>query len=195
MAAIDKTYVSSWEEYKEIRDWAIKTNVIYPNGIVGDKMINWFYFPNLKEDHFKECKEYVLWNTSESVDMFLYKHCPFKLVQERLKEQYDDVSYLNRESINEHEIGNHFTLPRWYFRDVWYYVELIYNDAEWSYSNEYDTWISPNEFGPHGGSCHICISSDKALVRKIRKWNLPKGAILKFSCIRYFHDFIIRIRK
>ena len=42
MAAIDKTYVSSWEEYKEIRDWAIKTNVTYPNGDIGSKMINWF---------------------------------------------------------------------------------------------------------------------------------------------------------
>ena len=74
MAAIDKTYVDSWKEYKEIRDWAIKTNVTYPNGDIGSKMINWFYFPDLTEDNFKENKEYVLWNTSELVDMFLYKH-------------------------------------------------------------------------------------------------------------------------
>ena len=112
MAAIDKTYVDSWEEYKEIRDWAIKTNVIYPNGDIGSKMINWVYFPYLTEGDFKEDKEYVLWNTSEIVDMFLYKHCPFELVQERLKEQYSDLSYLDREPINEHEVGNHFIIPK-----------------------------------------------------------------------------------
>lgn len=56
-------------------------------------------------------------------------------------------------------------------------------------------WVSPKELGPDGGTCFIRITSDKALARKIRKWNLPKGAILKFSCIKYCHDFIIKIRK
>ena len=30
MAALDKTYVSNWKDYKEIRDWALITDVIYP---------------------------------------------------------------------------------------------------------------------------------------------------------------------
>lgn len=30
MAAIDKTYVKTWEDYKAIRDWARKTDMIYP---------------------------------------------------------------------------------------------------------------------------------------------------------------------
>lgn len=195
MAGIDKTYVNTWDDYKKIREWAINTDMIYPNGINGGKMIKWFYYPNLSEDDFKDNKEIALWNTSESVDMFLYKNCPFDLVQNRLKEQYGDVSYLDKESIDEHEVGNHFTLPSWYIEDAWYYVEVVYNNRNWMYSSKYDTWISPNELGPSGGSCHICITSDKALARKIRKWNLPKGTIVSFSCIKYLHDFIIRIRK
>ena len=200
MAAIDKTYVSSWKEYKEIRDWAIKTNVIYPNGIIGDKMINWFYFPNLKEDHFKEDKEYVLWNTSEIVDMFLYKHCPFELVQERLKEQYSDLSYLDREPINEHEVGNHFIIPKKFINRIvywqWYCIAVKYNERYWGYNAETDQWVSTNELGKfHQYYLYIKLTSKKALARQIRKWNLPKGAAISINCMRYLHKCKIVIRK
>lgn len=136
MAGIDKTYISSWREFKEIKDWAIKTNVIYPNGINGGKMINWIYYPDLTEKDFLNNNEHVLWNTSLAVDVFLYKNCPFKLIQDRLKEQYGNVSYLNKKSINEHEIGNHFTLPSVYTSYSKYAVDLIYNNNYWWYSEK-----------------------------------------------------------
>ena len=200
MAAIDKTYVSSWEDYKEIRDWASKTDLIYPNGINGGKMINWFYFPDLTEDNFKENKEYVLWNTSELVDMFLYKHCPFELVQERLKEQYSDLSYLDRAPINEHEIGNHFIIPKKFINRIvygqWYCIEVKYNERYWGYNAETNQWVSTNELGKfHQYWLYIKLTSRKALARQIRNWNLPKGAIISINCIRYLHKCKIVIRK
>ena len=200
MAAIDKTYVSSWEDYKEIRDWAIKTNVTYPNGDIGSKMINWFYFPDLTENDFKEDKEYVLWNTSEIVDIFLYKHCPFELVQERLKEQYSDLSCLDREPINEHEIGNHFIIPKKFINRIvygqWYCIEVKYNERYWGYNAETDQWVSINELGKFHQYClYIKLTSRKTLARQIRKWNLPKGAIISINCIRYLHKCKIVIRK
>lgn len=200
MAAIDKTYVSSWEEYKEIRDWAIKTNVIYPNGDIGSKMINWFYFPYLTEGDFKEDKEYILWNTSEIVDMFLYKHCPFELVQERLKEQYSDLSYLDREPINEHEVGNHFIIPKKFINRIvywqWYCIAVKYNERYWGYNTETDQWVSTNELGKfHQYYLYIKLTSKKALARQIRKWNLPKGAAISINCMRYLHKCKIVIRK
>ena len=196
MAAIDKTYVSSWKDYKEIRDWASKTDLIYPNGINGGKMINWFYFPNLTEDDFNNHKEYVLWNTCYSVDIFLYKNCPFKLVQDRLIEQYGDTSELDKESIDLHEVGNHFTInEQLIILDTYYIVEVIYNGSFWYYSYRYDRWVSPYEYGSFCGSCTLKITSKKALARKIRKWNLPKGTIIKFTSIRYINDFVVTIRK
>ena len=200
MAAIDKTYVSSWEEYKEIRDWAIKTNVIYPNGDIGSKMINWFYFPYLTEGDFKEDKEYILWNTSEIVDMFLYKHCPFELVQERLKEQYSDLSYLDKEPINEHEVGNHFIIPKKFINRIvywqWYCIAVKYNERYWGYNTETDQWVSTNELGKfHQYYLYIKLTSKKALARQIRKWNLPKGAAISINCMRYLHKCKIVIRK
>lgn len=200
MAAIDKTYVDSWEEYKEIRDWAIKTNVIYPNGDIGSKMINWVYFPYLTEGDFKEDKEYVLWNTSEIVDMFLYKHCPFELVQERLKEQYSNLSYLDREPINEHEVGNHFIIPKKFINRIvywqWYCIAVKYNERYWGYNTETDQWVSTNELGKfHQYYLYIKLTSKKALARQIRKWNLPKGAAISINCMRYLHKCKIVIRK
>lgn len=70
MAALDKTYVTKWEDYRDIREWASKTTIVYSNGLKGDKMIKWFYFPNLSESDFKG-KEIPLWNTTESEDYFL----------------------------------------------------------------------------------------------------------------------------
>ena len=200
MAAIDKTYVFSWEDYKEIRDWAIKTNVTYPNGDIGSKMINWFYFPDLTEDDFKEDKEYVLWNTSEIIDMFLYKHCPFELVEERIKEQYSDLSCLDREPINEHEVGNHFIIPKKFINRIvygqWYCIEVKYNERYWGYNAETDQWVSTNELGKfHQYLLYIKLTSRKALARQIRKWNLPKEAIISINCIRYLHKCKIVIRK
>lgn len=39
MAALDKTYVTKWEDYRDIREWASKTTIVYPNRLKGDKMI------------------------------------------------------------------------------------------------------------------------------------------------------------
>ena len=46
-------YICRWKEYKELRDWAQNTDMIYPHGVNGGKMIDWFYFPDLSEEtHF-----------------------------------------------------------------------------------------------------------------------------------------------
>ena len=90
MAGIDKTFTSSWKDYKELREWAQKTRMEYPHKEKGaGYLIDWFYEPDLTEKDFKDGKEeHVIWDTPESVDRFLRKNCPLAFVQERLKEQY-----------------------------------------------------------------------------------------------------------
>ena len=194
MAGIDKTYVASWKEYKELRDWAQNTNMIYPNGVNGGKMIDWFYFPDLSEEDFTDSKEYILWNTSTAVDMFLYKNCSFELVQNRLKEQYGiHITELARNSVNKHEIGNHFKFPKRISRDI-YWITVKRDTEDWNYSEEYNMWTEWDEYGPYNTNvCIRRIPSRKALCRLIREWNLPKGAIVNFS--GYHTEFNILIRK
>lgn len=193
MAAIDKTYVKTWEDYKAIRDWARKTDMIYPNGINGGKMIEWFYYPNLTESDFNG-KEYPLWNTGVPVDMFLYKHCPFELVQNRLVEQYGPEIYgLDTEPENKHEIGNHFRVPKGITRDT-YMISVTRAGEYWSYSDDYNIWTEDLEFGPwNTNRCYRRNLSRKALCRLIRKWNLPKEAKVHLSGNR--GEFTIKIKK
>lgn len=96
MAGIDKTYVSSWKDYKQVRDWAKNNRVVYPNGEVGSCLIDWFYNPCLTQKDFAEGnEEYVIWNTSQMDDTFLAKNCPVEFIQARLHEQYPGKEYDN----------------------------------------------------------------------------------------------------
>lgn len=197
MAAIDKTYVSNWSDYKEIRDWAKVTDMIYPDGTNGGKMIDWFYYPNLTEQDFSdENTEYVLWNTAMSVDMFLYKNCPFKLVQDRLKEQYDISELSEKKSINKHEVGNHFKFPKRFIGGIYTFCVDRQTDKKienWWYSDYHNKWTEYEEFGPwNTNSCIKNVQSRKAAIRLIRKWNLPKGSVVtvtdyfnRYNIIRY----------
>ena len=83
MAAIDKTYTSKWEEYKEYRDWAINQKFVCPNGDVVkpiDYLIKW------REEDFDGVHEKPIMNTPYTLDYFLIKHCPVKFVYDRLRE-------------------------------------------------------------------------------------------------------------
>lgn len=194
MAAIDKTYVKSYKDYKEIRDWANKTDVIYPNGINGGKMSNWLYYPDLTEEDFNG-EELPLWNTTMEVDMFLYKNCPFKLVQDRLKEvYYDYISCLSRQPINKHEVGNHFILPKKILKNYYYHISIEREGEQWRFSSDYNEWIEANEFGPWNTLyCCRLITSRKELARQIRKWNLPKGVTIIID--NGYNNYKIRIKK
>jgi len=65
MAGIDKTYVSTWEDFKSIRDWAKSVGTVIDD--YGNKLTpyNWLYYPDLTEEEFyknqqecwKEAKE------------------------------------------------------------------------------------------------------------------------------------------
>lgn len=197
MATIDKTYVSNWSDYKEIRDWAKVTDMIYPDGTNGGKMINWFYYPNLTEKDFAdEDTEYVLWNTPMSVDMFLYNNCPFKLVQDRLKEQYDISELSEKKSINKHEVGNHFKFPKRFIGGIYtFYIDRQTDKKieNWWYSDYYNKWTEYEEFGPwNTNSCVKNVKSRKAAIRLIKKWNLPKGSVVIVT--DYFNRYNIKIK-
>lgn len=98
MAAIDKTYISDWETFDKIRNWAIDKKVPLKDG--SEIPLRCFmYNPDLtkeewdewKAEHDKESQwefEVVLWNTPTYVDVWLIRNCPFDEIQDRLKEQY-----------------------------------------------------------------------------------------------------------
>lgn len=99
MAAIDKTYISDWNVFDKIRNWAIKQEFTLKNGQV-IKLIDYLYCPYLTEEEWFEHEaiwnqnhpestfDVALWNTPTYVDIWLIRNCPFEEIQDRLKEQY-----------------------------------------------------------------------------------------------------------
>lgn len=99
MAGIDKTYISNWEVFDKIRNWAKDKHFTLKNG-KEVYLKNYMYYPDLTKEEWDTYKkdyeqenpkwefEIVLWNTPTYVDIWLIRNCPFEEIQERLKEQY-----------------------------------------------------------------------------------------------------------
>lgn len=198
MAGIDKTYTSSWEEYQELINWAKNTQFNCPNGIIINP-INYIYERN-KESF--NGREIPVINSSQSLDYFLIKYCPIQFVQDRMKEVYDDEYYnsikngtseydtfIRPESgtkikmIKDSKFHNRkffsFYNNRFNKKLVYINIEVQYNNESLWYNEDFDTFILNNELGYWTcNSADIKCKSIKAVVRKIKKWKLPKGAIV-----------------
>lgn len=116
MAGIDKTYVTSWNQWKELRDWIWDKEFDLSNGahIV---LRNYMYYPDYEqkdvEDWLEQVRQYEIdhcgnyyhekygedwedhvyadvpfWNTPTYVDIYMIRNCPIEWVQDRLKVQY-----------------------------------------------------------------------------------------------------------
>lgn len=205
MAGIDKTYVKNWKDYKEVRDWAKKHRMVYPNGKKGELMINWFYEPNLTKKNFNGQIEHVIWNTSTAVDRFLAKNCDIKLIQDRLHEQYGDDGY-QEELINFvpskiERLGKNIKFavikkPHFKVNNNCYsiyvgnelrnsYPYVFDKDIEksWGIDNSIDEWIRWDEGMELNCDCEFYrkpINSEKAILRKLQKMNLPKNVYVAF---------------
>ena len=152
MVAIYKTYVSSYDDLKEIIDWAKKTTYTCPNGIKL-RVIDYCYYPYSTEEEIrewlKESSQIPVMNTPESLDYFLLKDCPIKVIQDRLRVVYDDSFILGVLSgTSDYDLfrrpigGKHIRLvikPRFKkpkFKR--YFVGVNYPDME-GYNEDYDT--------------------------------------------------------
>lgn len=203
MAAIDKTYVSSYDDWKEIVDYAKDAIFTCPNG-QELKLIDYIYFPNKSksevEEWLSETCEIPVMSTSWSMDYFLIKYCPIQLVQDRMVDVYGEeyctsvkngtskydtfvrqeggkhVSYLKRPKFRKPI--KHFSSYTCKYMHGKYFVQVDVPDGEgYTFYNErYDTWVLPYELGE--GFTNTAITkckSVKSVIRKIRKWNLPIG--------------------
>lgn len=200
MAAIDKTYVSSYEDWKEIIDWAKKTVFTCPNGIKFH-VIDWCYtYSDSTEDDIRDClnnhKTIPVMNTPQALDYFLIKYCPIKVVQDRLREVYNSDfidSVLKGISIYDTFVkpnfGKHYKFikkPKLYYNSICYYVDVtIPKEISLypSYNMEYNIWLMDNELGyatTHNGSFCFRVKSLKSLIRTFRKWKLPIGTKIDF---------------
>lgn len=113
MARINKTYIKTYNQYKEVCDWCKDIVVKFDNTFVKNGSFKPFDFIyEYTEDDFKSLGEnidLVLWNTPWYMDKWLIKNCPIDFIQERLKEQYgndyDDIKNGNCEMYERNGLG------------------------------------------------------------------------------------------
>lgn len=216
MAAIDKTYTNSWEEYQKLKEWIKDKIYTCPNGAVVN--LNHFIYPWNKED-FKGDKLPIM-NTSYSADYFFIKYCPLDFVKERMECVY------GKEYIEKVKNGtSKFDTPIKKGK----YVKQVFCSGSWSqkfnnflkqtrrpynftvsceiesyfmwYDEIDDKWLAAGyEFNSsnHGLSSVALLKCKtiKAVIRKLRKWYFPIGTVIlvKGNYIGEKWKFIIRKR-
>lgn len=215
MAAIDKTYAHTWEEYVSLVEWAKNTKFICSNGMVLYPMEYIYeWYKELYDEAYKSFKEkypdsefeFPVMNTSNVLDYFIIKECPLKFVQNRMKEVYSS-EYIQSvlhgtsayDTYKREPIGTKVKVikyPKFGNRSKlcekkrgMKFITVL--EPKMRYNAEYDYWLSDNELGWY--NCSICnknINSTKAMIRQIRKWKLPKGTKVSW-CGRYIgNEFI-----
>ena len=205
MAAIDKTYTTSWNEYQTLIKWAKETTFTCPDG-TKLKPIDYVYSHWAKEDF--DIMGRPVMNTSYVCDYYLIKYCPLDFVQKRMTEVYDEEyvkSIKNGTSEfdtfkKEGKYGTKFRLIKQPkkgmrgnkpFKYKYWFVQLREPDnVDLDYNESENRWIWDNELtalnGWSSNTCHR-FKTRRALERNIRKWKLPIGTIVRVHG-RYIFD-------
>ena len=176
MAAIDKTYINNKKDYEDLKNW-VSTQGTYTTSIgesfnIRDYMYNWDENAVLRA--LENGKEVPIWNTPEMVDKYLYKNCPLKFVQDRLKDQYGDPE----ESLVESEDYVYGKCKVLKFPKVFKDIEVEFKVMNEFY--EYLVFSKPtNKWVEFGDALYISSQytyglSMRKLRRLLKTWLIPK---------------------
>ena len=170
MAAIDKTYLKLWSQYKSLRDWCISIGEVTDD--YGNKFspINWlgeYTYEKWMEYSKNETAEVVVWNTPKYLDIYLIRYCPLDFIQDRLKEQYGEGwsknafcatqntydEILNRTSTYDTYQRNGVKNPKFKWhnpvylrRNVRDFIWWVYiKDHDWSYDESANHWFHDDD--------------------------------------------------
>lgn len=199
MAGIDKTYTSSYENYKEFKNWADKQVLIFFNGhkeCIGD----WVW--NYTKDDFSG-GEIPIMNTPIWLDIYLIQNCKSQFVLDRMRSVYNEKSYKeflnvdltakppesfqqNRKIVvKKHEYTKFPIHNKPFGKKMKWWLQ---SDDNFQYNDETKTWVS-NYYPSNTNTAHI--SSIKSLIRHLRKQYLPKGITFTLSGRYIGEDYLV----
>lgn len=210
MAGIDKIYVDNYNDYISFINYC-KTIQEDIQELFNVDIFNYFYFTELTEESFKiEDNEYPLTNFPHKIDYYLIKNCNIPFIVERLKGQYGE-SY--DEIKNDNKILNDYTFEKFkkfkIIREKSKYpyvikkqknkfiisIENLDNCNVWIYDKKISQWKNSDRSNNlNNNNCWSFIKfgkSRKAIIRKVNKWNLPKGVEIEILGTYYSSSFKI----
>ena len=176
MAAIDKTYVNNKKDYDDLINWVnTQSTYITPIGElfnIKDYMYEWNEEDVLNA--FNNNREIPVWNTPQVVDKYLYKNCPLKFIQNRLKEQYSNPEE-SLSKFNNYEYGKCVVkkFPK-IFKDIFVEFNVINKSGEClAFSKYTNKWINPWDI-LHISTQDTCGLNMRKLRRLLKIWLIPK---------------------
>jgi hypothetical protein len=203
MAGIDKTYTSSWKEYKELVDWARGKTIDFKYGKKTVKMpiSNAIYEWN--EEDFT--RERPVLNTATWEDKYLIENCPCQFVIDRLKQVYhrgylDTIQYnvipedfkTNRKISIVRGKDTRFPLSnKGLFSRGWWWVQADWGE-KLTYSKELDAWVIPDTFPSNTNT--MDAKTVKSIVRRLRKMYLPSGVTFRLIGRYVGEYYLIKVK-
>lgn len=204
MAAIDKIYLKTFEQYEIFKKWCEEQPSIKDKYGKQERITEYLY----RWDKSWSSSEVPVFNAPCYIDAYIIRNCPFDFIQEHLKLMYSEESYNDIKSGKLYnsplsfikcEFGKHFKcikhFGRKYNNGTWL-IDLVwpspdlgmwYNDGTWDFYDEYVISSS--------SSSATYVHSIKALGRLIhKKWKLPVGTIVR-AFGKYsdeYYEFIIK---
>jgi hypothetical protein len=205
MAGIDKTYTSSWKEYKELVDWARGRNIDFKYGKktlkvpISNAIYQW------NEEDFT--RERPVLNTATWEDKFLWDNCPCQFVIDRLRDVYgDNGNYLDNLIVNnipdDFKTNRKITIVRDKTTKFPISNKGLYSYGYWSvqtvgmtsfwYSKDLDAWVDYQSFPWDTNTMNG--RTVKSIVRRLRKMYLPSGLTFMLMGNYVGEHYLIKVK-
>ena len=210
MAAIEKLYLNTYEDYLLLKDWC-KDKVLVDKYYREVPIKNYLF--NKRKEDFEKGSSSVLC-APYYVDAFLIRNCPFPFIREGFKINYgeDALDKIKQGKLYAHVIGKKFE-PGKHFKCIKhpgrkfnspYGVKDWFIDIEvpsqfnfFKYNESTGTWDHCSDFvDTEWSSSTAFVPSIKSLKRKLsKKWELPVGTIVTATDRYVGDDYVFVIKK
>lgn len=89
MAAIDRTYLKTWDQYTKLKQWVETLGTVTDDYGNRFDLSKWL-IPRTEADFARLSKgdDLSVWSTPRYIDIWLIRNCPLDFIQDNLKEQY-----------------------------------------------------------------------------------------------------------
>lgn len=98
MAAIDKIYVNSWNEYQLFKEWCETQPTIKDKYGKDSKIIDYFFYQWNNQKYWNEKDCHPVMSAPFYIDAYIIRNCPFDFIQENLMINY---GYRSQEHLKE----------------------------------------------------------------------------------------------
>lgn len=170
MAAIDKTYISDWNQFDMIRNWAIKQQFTLKNGKIV-KLKDYIYYPNLTREEWNEMHDNAIKYAEEH-----YNNPEYAI---QCKELYGDDWEFNAE--------NYFEVVLWntpVYADIWLIRNCPFDFIQDRLKEQYGGGWSKTAFTDHNeDNLYEQIKNGTSVYDTFQRNGLGKKVKVKFHHI------------